>query len=175
MRSTTSPPPRRRRLVALGTAVALTASGLAAATATAATASSASADPARGAATATTARATYLDARQPTARRVADLLGRMTLDEKVGQMTQAERGGIDADPTQITDPAAWAACCPAAARCPTPNTPEAWADMVDRYQRAALATRLGIPLIYGVDSVHGHGNLLGRHGLPAQHRPRRHP
>jgi beta-glucosidase len=33
--------------------------------------------------------------------------------------------------------------------------------MVDRYQQAALETRLGIPLIYGVDSVHGHGNLLG--------------
>ena len=49
---------------------------------------------------------------------------------------------------------------------PTPNTPEAWADMVDRYQAAALATRLGIPLIYGVDSVHGHGNLLGATVFP---------
>ena len=38
--------------------------------------------------------------------------------------------------------------------------------MVDRYQEAALATRLGIPLIYGVDSVHGHGNLLGATVFP---------
>ncbi len=49
---------------------------------------------------------------------------------------------------------------------PTPNTPEAWADMVDRYQQAALDTRLGIPLIYGVDSVHGHGNLQGATVFP---------
>ena len=44
---------------------------------------------------------------------------------------------------------------------PTPNTPEAWADMVDTFQAAALTTRLQIPILYGVDSVHGHGNLVG--------------
>ena len=38
--------------------------------------------------------------------------------------------------------------------------------MVDRFQRAALTTRLKIPLIYGVDSVHGHGNLLGATVFP---------
>ena len=38
--------------------------------------------------------------------------------------------------------------------------------MVDRFQAAALETRLGIPLIYGVDSVHGHGNLLGATVFP---------
>jgi beta-glucosidase len=49
---------------------------------------------------------------------------------------------------------------------PTPNTPEAWADMVDGFQERALETRLGIPLIYGVDSVHGHGNLVGATVFP---------
>ena len=38
--------------------------------------------------------------------------------------------------------------------------------MVDRFQAEALKTRLGIPLIYGVDSVHGHGNLLGATVFP---------
>ena len=38
--------------------------------------------------------------------------------------------------------------------------------MVDRFQRAALTTRLKIPLLYGVDSVHGHGNLLGATVFP---------
>jgi beta-glucosidase len=33
--------------------------------------------------------------------------------------------------------------------------------MVDAYQEAALATRLGIPIMYGVDAVHGHGNVVG--------------
>ncbi len=162
MRSTTSPPPRRRRLVALGTAVVLTASGLAAATATA---GSASADPVRAASPSGKSGPAYLDARQPTSRRVADLLGRMTLDEKIGQMTQAERGGIDADPSQITT-LGLGSVLSGGGSVPTPNTPEAWADMVDRYQRAAMATRLGIPLIYGVDSVHGHGNLLGATVFP---------
>ena len=90
---------------------------------------------------------------------------RMTLDEKIGQMTQAERGGIDADPTQITT-LGLGSVLSGGGSVPTPNTPEAWADMVDRYQRAALATRLGIPLLYGVDSVHGHGNLLGATVFP---------
>ena len=161
MRSTASPPPRRR-LVALGTAVALTASGLAAATATA---GSASADPVRAATPSAKIGPAYLDARQPTSRRVADLLRRMTLDEKIGQMTQAERGGIDADPSQITT-LGLGSVLSGGGSVPTPNTPTAWADMVDRYQRAAMATRLRIPLLYGVDSVHGHGNLLGATVFP---------
>jgi beta-glucosidase len=38
--------------------------------------------------------------------------------------------------------------------------------MVDRYQEAALETRLGIPILYGVDTVHGHGNLQGATVFP---------
>jgi len=41
------------------------------------------------------------------------------------------------------------------------NMPEDWANMVDRYQMHAQATRLQIPLIYGVDAVHGHSNVYG--------------
>ena len=33
--------------------------------------------------------------------------------------------------------------------------------MYDRYQSQALATRLGIPMLYGVDAVHGHGAVKG--------------
>jgi beta-glucosidase-like glycosyl hydrolase len=33
--------------------------------------------------------------------------------------------------------------------------------MVDAFQTAALSTRLGIPIIYGVDAVHGHNNVYG--------------
>ena len=45
----------------------------------------------------------YLDARQPTHRRVADLLRRMTLEEKIGQMTQAERGAVFGNPSLIAE------------------------------------------------------------------------
>lgn len=38
---------------------------------------------------------------------------------------------------------------------------EAWADMVDGYQKAALGSRLGIPLLYGVDAIHGNNNVYG--------------
>ncbi len=112
------------------------------------------------AAAAPTAAPAYRNAHLSTPHRVADLLGRMTLAEKIGQMTQAERVDIDADPALITTNNLGSVLS-GGGSVPTPNTASAWADMVDRYQRAALATRLGIPLIYGVDSVHGHGNLQG--------------
>src|SRR3954451_9834937 len=102
----------------------------------------------------------YENARLPVRARVEDLLSRMTLAEKIGQMTQAERGNIDADTSKITT-LNLGSVLSGGGSVPTPNTPTAWADMVDRYQSAALATRLHIPLIYGVDSVHGHGNLYG--------------
>jgi beta-glucosidase len=107
----------------------------------------------------------YKDPNQPVAARVADLLSRMTLEEKVGQMTQAERGAVTGDPSRVTD---WklGSVLSGGGSTPTPNTPQAWADMVDGFQRAALNTRLGIPLLYGVDSVHGHGNLLGATVFP---------
>ena len=47
-----------------------------------------------------------------------------------------------------------------------PEHPRGLGRLVDRYQQAALDTRLGIPLIYGVDSVHGHGNLQGATVFP---------
>lgn len=36
-----------------------------------------------------------------------------------------------------------------------------WADMVDGFQRSALESRLGIPLIYGIDAVHGNNSVYG--------------
>ena len=108
---------------------------------------------------------TYLDSSSPVPARVADLLGRMTLAEKIGQMAQAERADVDVDTTLITTNGLGSVLS-GGGSVPTPNTPTAWADMVDRYQQAALDTRLGIPLLYGVDSVHGHGNLLGATVFP---------
>jgi len=107
----------------------------------------------------------YLNTRLPIKARVEDLLRRMTLEEKVGQMTQAERGAVTNDASLV---ATWrlGSVLSGGGSVPTPNTPEAWADMVDRFQAAALQTRLQIPILYGVDSVHGHGNLLGATVFP---------
>ncbi|WP_231619083.1 glycoside hydrolase family 3 N-terminal domain-containing protein [Nonomuraea sp. SBT364] len=101
----------------------------------------------------------YLDSRKPTRQRVADLLGRMTTAEKVGQMTQAERGALGSQ----NDIATYllGSLLSGGGSTPSTNTPGAWADMVDGYQLRARQTRLQIPLIYGVDAVHGHNNVVG--------------
>ncbi|KAE8699213.1 hypothetical protein F3Y22_tig00110584pilonHSYRG00264 [Hibiscus syriacus] len=36
---------------------------------------------------------------------------------------------------------------------------EAWINVINDFQRDCLSTRLGIPMIYGIDSVHGNGNV----------------
>ena len=102
----------------------------------------------------------YQDARLSVDRRVRDLMSRMTLEEKIGQMTQAERGSVDADPTLITS-LNLGSVLSGGGSVPATNTPTGWADMVDRFQSYALKTRLKIPMIYGVDAVHGHGNVYG--------------
>ncbi|MEP9381149.1 glycoside hydrolase family 3 protein [Nocardioides sp. KR10-350] len=107
----------------------------------------------------------YLNARLPVERRVSDLLSRMTLAEKIGQMAQAERADVTADPGLITS-LRLGSVLSGGGSVPDPNTPEAWADMVDTFQKAALGTRLHIPILYGVDSVHGHGNLYGATVFP---------
>jgi beta-glucosidase len=107
----------------------------------------------------------YRDPDLPIPDRVADLLAQMTLEEKVGQMTQAERIDVAEDPSLITT-YALGSVLSGGGSVPDPNTPRAWADMVDGFQEAALDTRLGIPLLYGVDSVHGHANLLGATVFP---------
>jgi beta-glucosidase len=107
----------------------------------------------------------YQNARLPVRARVADLLSRMTLAEKIGQMTQAERASVDADTSKITTDKLGSVLS-GGGSVPTPNIPTAWADMVDRYQSAALATRLHIPLLYGIDTVHGDGNMYGATVFP---------
>ncbi len=99
----------------------------------------------------------YLDS-MPIKARVTDLLSRMTLDEKIGQMTLVEKDSIY--PSDITD-LGIGGLLSGGGGSPTPNTPEAWAEMVSNFQSYALDSRLGIPLIYGVDAVHGHNNLMG--------------
>ena len=90
--------------------------------------------------------------------RVENLLSQMTLAEKVGQMTMAENNSIT--PAAVTEFGIGSVLSGGGGN-PTPNTPSSWRAMVVGYQAAALETRLGIPLIYGVDAVHGHNNVKG--------------
>ncbi|MCG5214260.1 glycoside hydrolase family 3 N-terminal domain-containing protein [Streptosporangium soli] len=107
---------------------------------------------------ATAAALPYQDPSLPVADRVSDLLARMTLDEKIGQMTQAERASVsNADITTYR----LGSLLSGGGSAPSPNTATSWANMYDTFQNAALATPLGIPLIYGADAVHGHNNVAG--------------
>ncbi|MCO8275142.1 glycoside hydrolase family 3 C-terminal domain-containing protein [Actinoplanes sp. TRM 88003] len=100
----------------------------------------------------------YQDPSLPVATRVADLLSRMSLDDKVGQMTQAERGVISA--ADVTSYRVGSVLS-GGGSAPSNNTPAGWADMYDDYQRGALATPLQIPMLYGIDAVHGNNNVPG--------------
>lgn len=98
----------------------------------------------------------YKDPSQPIEIRIKDLMKKMTLEEKIGQMTQIERtvtsvevmkkyfiGSVLSDGGSVPNKQA---------------SPEDWVDMVNKIQMGALSTRLGIPMIYGIDAVHGHNN-----------------
>ena len=153
-------------LLAIGLATALSASAVAR------TAASASSQPA------------YLNASLPVQARVSDLLGRMTLPEKIGQMVQIEQ-------SQVTDKTS-ACTSQSGFNLPNPvceqkilvddhagsilaggsdipidttgkggpgNTGLDWATEYNTMQSYAIAhSRLHIPVIFGVNAVHGFGH-----------------
>jgi beta-glucosidase len=90
---------------------------------------------------------------------VEALLREMTLDEKVGQMTQAERSALRRE-SDIKD-YFLGSVLSGGGSAPADRTAPGWLEMYDRYQALALQTRLKIPLVYGVDAVHGHNNVVG--------------
>ena len=99
----------------------------------------------------------YTDSSQPVDARVEDLLKRMNIDEKIGQMTQVEKNSIqkgDITKYYIGSILSGGGGSPA-----NDQSPKGWYAMVASFQKEATETELGIPLIYGVDAVHGHGNL----------------
>jgi len=94
---------------------------------------------------------------------VADCLSKMTLAEKAGQMTQVNHTYVMRNKNDIATYGLGSLLSgggsgPGGA---AGGTATAWADMYDDYQSYALRSRLGIPLLYGVDAVHGHSNVLG--------------
>ena len=130
----------------------------------------------------------YKDPHKPVDVRVRDLLGRMTLDQKIGQMGQINSYVLLGDPGTPWD---WPAPInPAIAQQvfgsdmigsvlsgggawpPTgANDGKAWADFINSIQAEALKpdrNPLGIPIIYGADGVHGHNNLSDAIDFPHQ-------
>jgi len=88
------------------------------------------------------------------------LLEKMTLDEKVGQMTQPDQMFLKSD-SDIVKYYLGSVLSGGDSDPKEGNSLEAWTNLVDRYQKRSFETRLSIPLLYGVDAVHGHNNVLG--------------
>ncbi|MCA9890310.1 MAG: beta-glucosidase, partial [Anaerolineae bacterium] len=100
----------------------------------------------------------YQDATRSVDERVQNLLSQMTLAEKIGQMTQVEKNSIK--PEEVTEYFIGSVLSGGGGN-PEPNNVHEWRKMVQAYMAASLKTRLGIPMIYGVDAVHGHSNVVG--------------
>jgi len=85
-----------------------------------------------------------------------ELVAQMTLAEKAGQMTQAERGDVyKGDITKY----ALGSILSGGGSVPSKNTPDGWVAMVNAFIEESMQTRLGIPIVYGIDAVHGHNNV----------------
>jgi beta-glucosidase len=102
-----------------------------------------------------------IDWRDPSiapAARADALLRAMTPSEKIGQMTQLELRSVT--PQAVAD-LALGSVLSGGGGAPIVNDAENWHRMVSTFQSAALGTRLGIPILYGVDAVHGHNTVVG--------------
>ena len=91
---------------------------------------------------------------------VAALLAEMTLDEKIGQMVQVDSAALK-DKADVKKYFLGSVLSGGNSDPDTGNTARDWLNFVNQFQAQALQTRLKIPLIYGVDAVHGHNNIDG--------------
>ena len=98
--------------------------------------------------------------------KVESLLSAMSLDQKIGQMTQPERLSITPEEVRTFH---IGSVLSGGGSCPGDNYPADWVDMNDAYWMASMTAsdeQLAIPLLYGVDAIHGHANVLGATVFP---------
>ncbi|KAG5556302.1 hypothetical protein RHGRI_006793 [Rhododendron griersonianum] len=101
--------------------------------------------------------AKYRDPERPLNARIKDLMRRMSLEEKIGQMVQIERSVASAEVMKkyfIGSVLSGGGSGPA-----KHASAKRWMKMVNKFQKGSMSTRLGIPMIYGIDAVHGHNNV----------------
>jgi len=102
----------------------------------------------------------------PESPRVEALLRRMTPGQKIGQMTQPERMHVTPEEVRehhigsvLSGGGSW----------PGANRPADWVAMNDAYWSASMEEgpdHLAIPILYGVDAIHGNNNVLGATVFP---------
>jgi beta-glucosidase len=112
---------------------------------------------------------------------VAQTLAQMTLEEKIGQMIQADIASISPADLRTYKLGSILAGGGAAPGDNVRTTPQAWLDLTDAFYRASLAVtdaaHPAIPILFGIDAVHGHAKIVGATifphnvGLGAAHDP----
>jgi len=91
---------------------------------------------------------------------VKPILAQMTLEEKIGQMTQPEQSELK-DQADIEKYFVGSLFSGGDSDPKEGNSLQAWTDLYDRLQEHTKKMRLQIPILYGIDAVHGHNNVLG--------------
>ena len=92
--------------------------------------------------------------------RVDDLLAQMTLEEKIGQIVQVDSGALT-DKSDVQKYFLGSVLSGGSSDPADGNSAPAWLNQVQEFQAQALQTRLKIPILYGIDAVHGHNNIDG--------------
>jgi beta-glucosidase len=109
--------------------------------------------------------------------KIEALIKRMTLEEKVGQMTQLTLGmivtgqdqNIQIDPAKLEKAIVRYGVGSILNVSDQALTPAKWHDTIKQIQEAATKrTRLGIPVIYGIDSIHGATYVQGATLFPQE-------
>lgn len=91
--------------------------------------------------------------------RIEEILSQMTLEEKAAQMMQPEQNGLTT--SEVKKYGIGSVLSGGGSAPQSGNTIEDWAARVNELKQAALESRMGIPLLYGVDAVHGNNNVYG--------------
>lgn len=111
--------------------------------------------------------------------RIDDLLAKMTVAEKAAQMTQLDLSMLtkvkgapgvqhELDPEKIRQVVTERAVGSILNACEIAHTPEHWHEIIGAIQDAAAKSRLGVPVVYGVDSIHGANYVRGSVLFPQQ-------
>ena len=93
-------------------------------------------------------------------RDVEALLARMTLDERIGQIVQADSMALKAK-ADVRNYFLGSVLSGGGSDPEHGNSAQDWLRFVNEFQAQALQTRLKIPILYGIDAVHGHNNVDG--------------
>lgn len=106
----------------------------------------------------------YLDTSLDVEKRIDILLSQMSVEEKVGQLIQAEQAYIT--PEEVAEYYIGSVLSGGGSAPATGNSVTNWNDRLTELKVGARNTRLSIPLLYGIDAVHGNNNISGATVFP---------